>query len=148
MASGSSLQYAAYIANPQTFKREIWNTKLVGFEAKVLFNAQAAADDDKLFVLPIGFRFLFGMLTATATLGGAATIAIGITGTTGKYRTAAIHTTANLPVLFGNAAARNAVLTAEETIRATYAAAALPSNAGGDYYEVGMYGVMMPATDA
>lgn len=73
-----------------------------------------------------GDVFLFGTLTANATMGATATLAIGIVGTTGKYRTAAVFTATETPTLFGNTAA-NTKLTAAETISITIAAASLPA---------------------
>ena len=61
-------------------------------------------------------------------MGGTATVAIGISGATGKYRTAAIFTAA-APTLFGNStAADDDALTAEETVLLTIAAASLPGS--------------------
>ena len=78
--------------------------------------------------VPAGSVFAYGVLTASATMGAAATVAIGISGTTGKYRTAAVFTTANTPTLFGNEAGVGAVaLTAEEQVVMTTAVAALPA---------------------
>ena len=68
------------------------------------------------------------MINASATLGASATVAIGVSGTAGKYRTAATFTAA-APTLFGNVAAvDDAPLTAEETVIMTVAVAALPSS--------------------
>lgn len=51
-----------------------------------------------------GEQFLFGVLTSTVTL-GTSTVAVGITGTTGKYRAAAAFTAVDTPALFGAGAA-------------------------------------------
>ena len=81
-----------------------------------------------LFKVPAGSVFAFGMINASATFGGTATIAIGIAGATGKYRAAATHT-ATVPTLFGlYSAADDSALAAEETILLTIAAAALPGS--------------------
>lgn len=78
--------------------------------------------------LPIGARVLTMFLNASATMGASATIAIGISGTTGKYRAAATYTTADTLTFSSLNAATMAVLTAEEQIIMTVAAAALPSS--------------------
>ena len=74
-----------------------------------------------------GESFLYGVLTASATLGASATVAIGVTGTTGKYRAAATFTTANTPTLFGTAAGA-ATLAADEEIFITIGSASLPGS--------------------
>lgn len=77
--------------------------------------------------VPVGYTFLYGVLLSTVTLGASATIAIGVTGTTGKYRAAATFTTADTPTLFG--VASNATpLTAAETVFITIAVASLPGS--------------------
>ena len=74
--------------------------------------------------VPVGSTFMYGVMLATVTLGATATVAIGVTGTTGKYRAAAVYTTA-APEVFG-VAAGSVTLTAAETVFATIAAASLP----------------------
>lgn len=108
------------------------------FRATIQYDGQAAADDIVLAVVPAGYTFAYGMIVASATAGASATIAIGVTGATGKYRTAATFTAANTPTLFGNAAAMDdAPLTAAETVLATIAVAALPNSA--DFAVVYLY---------
>ena len=98
------------------------------FRAVIPFAAQASGDDIVLTKVPAGHTFAFGMISATATFGASATIAIGIAGATGKYRAAATHT-ATVPTLFGvPAATDDDPLTAEETILLTIAVAALPGS--------------------
>jgi hypothetical protein len=100
--------------------------RLRRFRASFTMAAQASGDDIVLARVPAGYRFAFGIINASATMGGTATVAIGIAGATGKYRTAAINT-ATVPTLFGNVAATDDdALTAEETVLMTIAAAALP----------------------
>ncbi len=90
--------------------------------------AQASGDDIVLAKVPAGYRFAFGIINASATMGASATVAIGISGATGKYRTAAVFTAA-APTLFGNStAADDDALTAEETVLLTVAVAALPGS--------------------
>jgi 1-aminocyclopropane-1-carboxylate deaminase/D-cysteine desulfhydrase-like pyridoxal-dependent ACC family enzyme len=72
-----------------------------------------------------GEMFLFGVLLTTVTL-GASTIAIGITGTTGKYRAAATFTAVDTPTLFGVTTGASVKLTADETVFITIATASLP----------------------
>lgn len=80
--------------------------------------------------LPAGATFAFGVINASATL-GTSTVAIGITGTTGKYRAGATFTTADTPTFFGTAATQGAAdpaLSAEETVFVTIGIANLPSS--------------------
>lgn len=98
--------------------------RLKVFECTITLASQADGDDIELFDLPAGFKFSHGMLHGSATL-GSSTIAIGITGTLGKYRAAATHT-ATVPTLFG--ATSVAKLTAKERVRLTNTTAALPAS--------------------
>lgn len=102
--------------------------RLRRFRASFTMAAQASGDDIVLAKIPAGYRFAFGILNASATMGASATVAIGISGATGKYRTAAVFTAA-APTLFGvNTAADDDALTAEETVLLTVAVAALPGS--------------------
>lgn len=102
--------------------------RLRRFRASFTMAAQAAGDDIVLAKVPAGYRFAFGIINASATMGASATIAIGISGSTGKYRAAAVFTAA-APTLFAvNTAADDDALTAEETVLATIAVAALPGS--------------------
>jgi hypothetical protein len=115
-----------------------YNAKLKRIRATIQYDGQAAADDIVLGVLPVGAVFAYGMITASATAGASATIAIGKDGATGKYRTAATFTAANTPTPFGNAAAvDDAPLTSPETVIATIAVAALPASA--DFMIIDLY---------
>jgi hypothetical protein len=92
--------------------------------------SQATSDTLVVGNLPPGATFAYGVINASATL-GSSTVAIGITGTTGKYRAAATFTTADTPTLFGIAtvqAAADPALTAEENVFITIATAALPAS--------------------
>ena len=53
------------------------------FRAVIPFAAQASGDDIVLTKVPAGHTFAFGMISATATFGASATIAIGIAGRPG-----------------------------------------------------------------
>lgn len=98
------------------------------FRATITLASQADGDTVVLAKVPAGYAFAYGVINASATLGSTATVAIGVAGTAGKYRTAATFTAA-APTLFGNVAAvDDAPLTAEETVIMTVAAAALPSS--------------------
>lgn len=79
-------------------------------------------------VIPRGARILDVRLNTSATLGGTATLAIGVAGATDKYRVAATFTTANQWVSVALNAAMGVELTADEQILLTTAAAALPSS--------------------
>lgn len=77
--------------------------------------------------LPVGARVLFGTLTTSVST-GSATLAVGISGSTAKYKAAAAYTTANVPLVIGVAAGLDTALTAEEQIIVTTAADALPAS--------------------
>lgn len=87
---------------------------------------QTTGDTIVVAVVPAGMTFAFGILTPSVTMGASATVAIGITGATGKYRAAATAT-AITPEVFGVQAANGAAtpLTADETIFITIAVASL-----------------------
>ena len=101
--------------------------RLRRFRATVTLASQADGDTVVLTKLPAGYAFAYGIINASATL-GSSTIAIGISGTAGKYRAAAAFTAA-APTLFGVVGAvDDAALTAAETVIATVGTAALPSS--------------------
>jgi hypothetical protein len=77
-----------------------------------------------------GEQFLFGALTSTVTL-GTSTVAVGITGATGKYRAAAAFTAVDTPTLFGAGAAGlggAGKLTGDEEVFLTIGTANLPAS--------------------
>jgi len=92
-----------------------------------MINPAYQTTDTIVVALPdIGDAFLYGVINADVTM-GSTTIAIGITGTTGKYRAATTFAAA-APTLFGASPAGGwPKLTAVETIFLTLAAAALPT---------------------
>jgi hypothetical protein len=94
--------------------------------AVVTMASQATTDTIVVGVLPKGAIFLYGILNNSATL-GSSTIAVGITGTTGKYRAAAVKTSTT-PEVIGVGGNHGVVLTANETVFLTIAAAALPAS--------------------
>lgn len=94
--------------------------------AVVTMATQTTSDTIVVGVLPKGSIFLYGILNNSATMGASATVAIGITGTTGKYRAAATKTT-TVPEVFGVGGNHGVVLTAAETVFITIAVASLPA---------------------
>lgn len=108
------------------------------FRATIPYEGQANGDDIVLANVPAGYIFMYGVMVATATAGASATIAIGVEGATGKFRTAAVYTAANTPAVFGNAAAVAEAVPAEaQTVLATIGVAALPTSA--NYAVVDLY---------
>jgi hypothetical protein len=107
----------------------------IALDAPVISSAQngtviASGDTVTLFKVPPGLRFRKGLLTSSVSL-ATSTIAIGIAGTAGKYRAAAVFTAVDTPTDFGPAAVMAADATvAEETIIMTVAVANLPTTAG------------------
>jgi hypothetical protein len=98
------------------------------YRATITLASQADGDTVVLAKVPAGSVFAYGVINASATLGASATVAIGISGAAGKYRTAAVFTAA-APTLFGNVAAvDDSALTAEEEVILTVGTAALPSS--------------------
>lgn len=90
--------------------------------------------------IPPGHTFAYGVLTSTVSL-GTTTLAIGISGSTGKYRAAATFTATDTPTMFGVTAAVAATSETsgtigsspkgtgtDETIVLTTAVAALPAS--------------------
>lgn len=129
MATTYSTDGAGYGTTPPTkVNGGLVGGRLRRYRASITFAAQASGDDIVLFKVPAGSVFAFGMINASATFGASATIAIGISGNTGKYRTAATHT-ATVPTLFGlYTAADDSATTAEETVLLTVGTAALPGS--------------------
>lgn len=85
------------------------------------------ADILQIAVMPAGSIFQGGQMNAGVSL-ATSTLAIGITGTTGKYRTAAVFTAVDTPTPFGLAAimANQTPILADERIIGTIAVATLP----------------------
>ena len=104
----------------------VWTARLRRFRATVALAGQANGDDVVLFRVPAGSVFAYGVLNPSATL-GTATIAIGVAGTTNRYKNAATLTAANVPTLFGKTAeVSGAGLAADTDVLLTVGAAALP----------------------
>jgi len=92
------------------------------------YASQTTSDTLVIGNLPTGATFAYGVLTASAS-SGSTTLAIGITGTTGKYRAAGAFTATDTPTLFGTATAASAApLSAEEQVFITIAGATAPSS--------------------
>lgn len=106
----------------------VYGGKMRRIRASFTLAAQASGDTLEIGTLPIGASFAGVRITAGASLGAAATIAIGIAGSTAKYKAAAIFTAVDTPTVFAKAGALDdAPLAAEEIIIATLAVAALPN---------------------
>lgn len=96
------------------------------FNEKVVLASQPTTDIVEVARLPKGARVLYGILSSTVSL-GTATLAIGIAGTTAKYRAAATFTAIDTPTLFGPAAVAGEALASEEIVILSIATAALPA---------------------
>lgn len=79
-------------------------------------------------IIPKGARVWDVRFNLSASAGGTATLAFGISGSTGKYRAAATLTTTDSWVSSGLNAAMGAEIAADEQQIMTVAAAALPSS--------------------
>lgn len=97
------------------------------FVEEVTLAAQTTADTIEVARLPKGAIPLYGVLSNTVTLGATAQIAIGITGTTGKYRAAAVKTTVT-PEVFGVSAGLGEALADEEIVFITISVASLAAS--------------------
>ena len=90
--------------------------------------AKVNGDTNVCFRLPKGCKPVLGFLNSSATMGAVSTIAVGNATTAGKYRAAAVHTTANAPQFFMlSSADDDAALTDYEDVIITIAAADLPA---------------------
>ena len=96
------------------------------FNEEVTLAAQGIGDTIEVAKLPKGAIPLYGVIVTSVTL-ATSTLAIGITGTTGKYRAAAVLT-ALTPEAFGVAGGVGEALTADETVIITVGTAALPGS--------------------
>lgn len=98
------------------------------FRATIPLASQATTDTVVLADIPAGMVFAGGYLTTDTSL-GTATIAVGISGTTAKYKAAATFTATDTPTAFGMASAISmSPLAASERIILTIGTAALPSS--------------------
>jgi hypothetical protein len=132
MTTTSAIPYNGYASTPAQLPSadNAYGSKVQVYHASFVMAAQASGDTIKLMKLPKGCVPLFGVINTDATMGATATVAIGIAGTTGKYRAAAIKTT-TVPEVFMVSTANHSAgvctpLASEEEILLTIAAAALP----------------------
>jgi hypothetical protein len=90
--------------------------------------AVTTADTLNICIMPAGSIFQFGQITSGVTL-GTSTVAIGIAGTTGKYRAAAVFTAVDTPTPYGvtSIMANQTPITGDERIIGTIATANLPT---------------------
>lgn len=108
----------------------VYGARLKRLRATFTANTQTTSDTLVVGNLPAGATFAFGVMTASATMGASATLAVGIAGNTGKYRAAAVFTAVDTPTFFGPASvigAADPALTADEAVSVTIAAASLPA---------------------
>ena len=97
------------------------------FNEEIALASQPTTDIIEVARLPKGAIPLYGVIETDTSL-GTATVAIGIAGTTGKYRAAATFTATDTPTLFGVGAGIGEVLADEETVIVTIGTAALPAS--------------------
>ncbi len=128
MAFDNALSAAAAAAAADLVPVSLLGGKVRVAMATFTCATDAAATYTAPIKLPKGARVICGFINASVTMGGTATLAIGIAGSTGKYRAAATYTTADTFTLLGLNATVGAALTAEEQILLTVAAAALPAS--------------------
>lgn len=124
---GSANQTAA----PTGYKPNatVYQARLKSIRASFTLASQTTSDTLVIGNLPAGATFCGGELVSDVTLGATATLAIGISGSTGKYRTAATFTATDTITPFGNALSMNgSPLSAETQVIGTIAAASLPSS--------------------
>jgi hypothetical protein len=108
----------------------VYNARLKRLRATFTLNTQTTSDTLVVGNLPAGATFAFGALTSSVSL-STSTVAVGIAGSTGKYRAAAVFTATDTPTPFGTAAtvgAADPALAAEEQVIVTIATASLPAS--------------------
>ncbi len=106
----------------------VWTARLRRYRATIALAGQGSGDDIVLFRVPARSVFAHGVLNSSTSL-GTATIAIGVAGTSNRYRNAATVTAADAPTLFGKTAeVSGAALAADTDVLLTIAAAALPGS--------------------
>lgn len=106
----------------------VYGARLRRIRATFTYATQTTSDTLVVGVLPTGAT-VFQVALNTSVSTSTATLALGITGTTGKYRAAAAVTTTDAPqVAMLAARAADSPLTAEETVFLTIGTASLPSS--------------------
>ena len=102
--------------------------RLRRYSGSITLATQTTSDTIVVAQVPAGADFAFGVITSSVSL-GTSTVAIGITGSTGLYRTAATFTATDTPTPFGNTAAvKAAPLTTEQSVFITIGVASLPAS--------------------
>jgi len=132
MANSFSRETAASLGTSNYSKSDgrHHQAKLKRIRATVDYDGQAIGDTITLGKLPPGATFAYGIITASASFGATATLAIGVTGDATAFRAAALFTAVDTPTLFGIAADIAAdPFTEEKTLIATVGAAAAPNSA-------------------
>lgn len=105
-----------------------YGAHLIRYRATITLASQTTSDTIVCADVPAGMAFAGGEITSSVSL-GSSTIAIGVSGTTGKYRAAATFTATDTPTPFGIATVMGAAaLTAAERVFITIAAATLPAS--------------------
>lgn len=131
MANHFSRETAASLGGSAYAKSDgrVLQAKLKRVRATIDYDGQADGDTVTLGKLPPGASFAYGIITASATFGATATLAIGVVGDATAFRAAATHTVTT-PALFAIAAdVAAAPFTEEKTLIATIGAAAAPNSA-------------------
>lgn len=97
--------------------------------ATLTYSSQSAGAQtfDTALTLPIGAQVVGGTISTSVTT-GSATVALGITGSTAKYKAAAAVTATTAAAIAIPHAALLSALTAEEDVFVTTASAALPAS--------------------
>jgi hypothetical protein len=129
MAEHKSIELTAVEGtSPQAqYDSAIIRGKVRRLRASFALASQASGDTLKLGKLPAGASLIAVAITSSVTL-ATATLAVGISGATDKYKAAGTHTAVDQPVLHGKASAKDDVALADaETLIATIGTAALPA---------------------
>jgi hypothetical protein len=106
-----------------------YGARLRRYRATITLASQTTSDTIVVAVVPAGSMFAFGIINTDTSL-GSSTIAVGVTGATGRYYAAAVQTATNTPLLFGLAvqAGAAAPITSDATVFITIAAATMPAS--------------------
>jgi hypothetical protein len=87
MATTYATEVAGFGTTPNTKPDGgIHGGRLRRFRASFPMAAQASGDDIVLAKVPAGYRFAYGIINASATMGASATVAIGVAGATGDRK--------------------------------------------------------------
>jgi|GEM_PF-3479987 len=97
------------------------------FVETVSLASQGTADTVEVARLPKGAVPLYGVLNSDTSL-GTSTLAVGVSGDSGRYRAAATFTATDTPTLFAPADEAGAALAAEEIVFLSIGTAALPAS--------------------